>query len=263
MSAIDHFTHVGQPGLVLELFPGERWTPNTGAMLTEVFRGSEDEVLAEAAACRAAGLSYTIHPGLEGGVRCIEVTRPQPDTGFTLYLRDDLLGRDSEKDLIQDVSLQGVNQNALMVLATYMQNLDSIPNADARVQEYALSVAQLAARESTYSLPANTLVYPYLAHAAGVRSTPSPDWVIRRTAIYAPGAPVQPQFFTNVRCVYSTSSDLATKEVIDPNRIWDIPAGEWFKRSPSFSRQSNGTTVVTVEWWWAKSWMLIYPRATL
>jgi hypothetical protein len=249
--------------LVQELYPGERWSPNTGAILTEVFSGTEDEIAAEAAACRAAGLSYTIHAGMEGGHRKIEVSKPTPETGYTLYLRDDLIGRDSEKDLLQDVSLQGVDQEPIITLATYMKNLDAIPSPTARVTEFGLSKSQLAQTETNYSLPANSLVYPFVAHAAGVRSTPCPDWVIRRTAVYAPGAPTQPQFFTNVRCVYSTSSDLATKEVIDPNRIWDIPAGEWFKRSPTFTRQTNGTTVVTVEWWWAKAWMLMYPRATL
>lgn len=258
----DHFTRVGQSGLVQELYPGERWSPNTGAILTEVFSGTEDEVAAEAAACRAAGLSYTIHAGMEGGHRKIEVSKPTPETGYTLYLRDDLIGRDQEKDLAQDLSIQNIPTAAANALLGAFKTLDEAKEAE-RAGKYAKALTTLAAVEVANSLPANSLVYIYALHAAGVRSTPCPDWVIRRTAVYAPGAPSQPQFFTNVRCVYATSSDLATKEVIDPNRIWSIPAGMWLKRSPTFSRQSNGTTVVTVEWWWAIQWPLIFPAATL
>ncbi|KAF0180459.1 MAG: hypothetical protein FD161_889 [Limisphaerales bacterium] len=243
------YRYSGEPGAVAQPFPGVRFNPQTGRIEQQRWEGTPEDIAALETALQLAGISYRIAPGQQGGFRTIDVDEPTAETSsLQLFQTDDLDGSDPEKDLLQHESLvtAGATADDLSVLKQMIQDYDN------RVETRAGAGAVLAAQELVTPLPSGTLVDLFQIHASGVRAFSDSNWIIRRTAIYAPGAGAIT--VNNVRKVFETSVDLETIEAIDPNRIWAIPAGQWLKRTPKFQRQRNGTTVFSVEWWWAKQW---------
>lgn len=252
------YSYSGTPGAVPLPYPGVRYTPGTGRVLTNRWQGTPEEIEALEAALIADGVPYRISPGQEGGYRTIDIDEPTPERAdFQLFQTDDLIGSDPEKSLLQHESLEEAAAPAAAVatLRTCFSQYDS--------QTFTREVllATLALEEALYSLPSGTLSDLFSLHASGVRGFFESVWIIRRTSIFAPRATVQT--VSNVRKVFETSVDLETMESIDPNRIWEIPAGQWLKKTPQFIRQRNGgQTVFTVEWWRAKQWSAtLYERA--
>lgn len=250
------YAYTGNPGAVQQPCPGVRYSPQTGRIEAQRWEGAPDDIAALEAALQADGISYRIPPGQTGGFRTIDIDEPTPDTASgQLYQTDDLIGQDPEKDLLQHPGLDGVPPGAVAALAA------TIGQYDSGQTDYTDALIDLTTAEVDFGLPIGKLQDYFELHKRGIRSFAQSTYIIRRTAIYAPGAPVQ--VITNVDKHYETSGDLEAAENIDPNRIWQIPAGMWLKKTPQFQRQRNGTTTFTVEWWWAKQWSsVLYPVAT-
>ena len=65
----------------------------------------------------------------------------------------------------------------------------------------------------------------------------------------------------NVGSVYETTAGMRSAEGVPGNLPFPIPAGQWLKRTPTYSPKSDGKWDYTQEWWWANSWdATLYPN---
>jgi len=255
------------------------WNKRGGWTITRPFRGEQGQIEAAAAAAYAAGDSFEINPGPDGGpwelliIYGAEETQspnePLSDTweldGNTLekelwelpFIRDEFNSiRDNragnptgDPRLVSQACINWIRRNIEAWIRGDSKTITLDP------EERDLTYAEL--RQNVLAYGFHEPAFNRLIHllARGVKAFPVSQFVLRRTRIIANNFNVN-----NLKEIYSpvfkrwSTSTLKQREGIPSNIRFVLPEGEWVKQTPDIKQTTASKWTVTEEWWHADLW---------
>lgn len=237
--------NVGAPGLV-ELKPEREYNSVTGWRTVRRWRGLDSAAEAFAPQLIADGLQFRLSPE-DGPFTVVEAFFPdaqdgaaEPEDPNTLQVVEwELDGNDLEKDIFTHPKFLALVTGDQQALRKY------------RNDEIGVGAAPTTGDGGQYTNLITEKVEAYTVSR----------YVLRRSGT-VPRSWVGQFVLTNVGKVYTSTAQLRTVEALPADFMWEMPAGEWLKRTPRVKRVGRNYRECINEWWHADYWAFLYDRVT-
>lgn len=93
---------------------------------------------------------------------------------------------------------------------------------------------------------------------AGKESFVASQYVYRRTRTVSKRNTTLKAAFSNVNKIFTSAQAVITAESIPSSVNFDLPSGEWLKKTPTVNAQFGAKTQITYEYWHADEWSRLY-----
>jgi len=223
------------------------WTPSTGEILTQTFRGVATNVKTLYDTYKAAGMSNPDYDSMNldmGRGNALLIITKAGDATNAVY---ELLSNDITRPIwtapyfVEEVPVLTATQiSQVMAAYHHIQYMtETTPTPD----------------PSTFTGKQLEL---YRAMEHGIQEYNCSSYVLRETKLVTWRSQVSASF-DNVNAVDTPPNTAAVNTLIGP-----LPDGQWLKRAPNVVQVGRRRWQIVTEWWWARKWLMnVYPGGLL
>jgi len=255
------------------------WDPRTGWQITQRWRGSQVTIDAIETNYRSIGCRTNKFTDDDGSYWTVEVTSgatelQPPDVPLSDQWSLD--GNDLEKSIWEFPEIASQFETLILNPQNGEENLKMINVLRNMCESYAkgeVTYNDVNGQSQTLSLEAiktvsDGLGIPWLTMSKIVASLALhtdtflvSQWVLRRTTVIAANSTIKPAL-RNINKVFTTQQ-LRDIEGVPGTIRFDLPEGEWLKRTPTFEQTAADKWTIKQEWWHADKWNeFLYERAS-
>lgn len=242
--------------LVVQAAPRRIWDPRFGWQIGVRYRGPRPELEVIELGHRSSGRRTELDPDQQGGYGLLTVWYGSEDTqapDAPLTDRWTLEGNDIEESPFAVPDIRTAYESASIAEKVQMRTqVESVLRGEIEPQE-AIDAAATTERKAAIERLIGEM-------AMGFESYSVSQFVLRRITVIASNSTIKPSL-VNVNKVYSTA-ELKNAELIPETIRFDLPGGQWLKRTPTADQTAADKWTITQEWWFSERFSLYYPDAT-